>query len=87
LRTFPVNTATPDPTPCSLLLPFVKLWYICSSPSSFVSLTLTITVGWSQFLGFSALSIWYSCLFLTVVTLCRLTTSSALMFMGFSPVT
>jgi len=50
VNTFPVNTATSDPTPCSLLLPSVKICHICSYPSSFVSLTLTISAGWSQLL-------------------------------------
>ena len=89
--TLPVNTATPDPTSCLLLLPSVKVCHSCSSPSSFVSLTLTISAltisaGWSQFLGFSSLSIWYFRLFLPVVMLYSVATSSALMAMGVSPV-
>ena len=84
--TLPVNTATPDPTPCSLLLPSVKIRHCCSSPSSFGLLTLTVSAGWNQVLGFSSLSVWYFWLFLPVVMLYSVATSSALMAMGVSPV-
>jgi len=82
--TFPVNTATPDPTPCSLLLPSVKIFQKCSSSSSFVS-TLTISAGWSQFLGFSALSIWYFWVILSIMLYC-VATSWTFMCMGVIPV-
>ena len=36
VSTLRVNTATPDPTPCSLLLQSVNICHNCSLPSSFV---------------------------------------------------
>ena len=52
----------------------------------FCVITLTVSAGWSQFLGFSATSIWYFWLFLPLVMLYSVTTSSALMLMGVRPV-
>ena len=45
---FWIKIATPAPTPCSLLLPSVK---ICIACSSFCSVILTESAGWSQYFG------------------------------------
>ena len=71
---------------CSLLLPSVKIFHCYSSPSSFVLLKLTLYAGWSQFMRFCSLSIWYLCLFLSFVMLYSVATFATFMVLGVSAV-
>ena len=49
-----IKIATPAPTPCSLLLPSVKICVACSSCGSVI---LTECAGWSQSFGCTSWSV------------------------------
>jgi hypothetical protein len=62
------KTATPDPTPCKVMLPSVYAWIVCSL-YSLVSVILTASVECGQLLSSTSLSkkgVWLLFPYLTI---------------------
>jgi hypothetical protein len=80
----PTNITTPDPTPCSFLLPSVYTWNIWSLYS--LTSTILTSAGCGQFLSSSSRSVNYVWLPFLFVELYFFTASSVLIIMGGIPV-
>ena len=81
---FPKNIATPDPTPCSFLLPSLNAWIVLSW-CSITCIILTSSAGCGQLLSSSSLSIRCFWLPFAFLILYCLTTSSILKITGVVP--